>query len=659
MAYLPISGSMLQYMRNATETASGYYLKGYAAPGSTSLQMATDNTGATLLTKCTLNTDGNPISNALDQNSEFVPHFNQVYKLALYASEADADANINPVWEVNNLDPGITLSNSVDRLQERVIGLCQTVADMTDAGGPIVVVGNALTAAQLANMADEGCLLKTTWNNTTSKAGGAEYEIKTRAQHRTDIGDAGWEPDGYVDHYLLGGTTYVAILKIDGFVNVQQTGAVGDNSTDDRAAIQAAEDYARPRRLRVYFPSPSVGYRINAPLVAGTFSNWEGETEQIYIFKHGNTTSGLPTRLIPAGGGASDTMDVDAVLVIDHADNAYASYVNLKNLYFRNQTTNGTTVAYNIFSPRINYFRFQNVSTRGALTAAWRWHDAWQGQIDSMFVSDATRGFNGEPDGLASGSGTSLNFIRPYAFNCGVGYDIYGLAYSTFISPACDEPSSIGYYFETCNNLTITSLGIETVSTATYSLRFVQSYVTITGAKENNNNPTTAKVSLATGSRVSLTNVRFLDYAVAGSAANLELSGTSHLITENTVLPTNGTSFISYGAGSTWTQLKDGNIITTNSTSSCTIGPTTKVPAYTNFNVSATSSPGTPFAVATGLGRQPLGVDVNLTATTSDTLPTVIPKATLASSGGSIFVRFVDFTGAEVSGTHNIDIVAY
>ena len=121
--------------------------------------------------------------------------------------------------------------------------VCQTVSDMTNANGLVTVGGRTIRSATIAEMADTGALITTTWNNTTSKEGGATYEIKTRAQHRTDIGDGVWVPDGYCDHYLLNGTTYVAVLQVNGAINIKQCGAMGDGSTVDILAIQAAIDY--------------------------------------------------------------------------------------------------------------------------------------------------------------------------------------------------------------------------------------------------------------------------------------------------------------------------------------------------------------------------------------------------------------------------------
>ena len=105
MSYRPISLTVPQYSKDGDELAAAYYLKGYEAGTSTALSMGTDYTGATTLAKCKLNTAGYPLSNAVDDTSVFIPHFDENYKLALYPTEADADANTNAVWTVDNLRP--------------------------------------------------------------------------------------------------------------------------------------------------------------------------------------------------------------------------------------------------------------------------------------------------------------------------------------------------------------------------------------------------------------------------------------------------------------------------------------------------------------------------------------------------------------------------
>lgn len=168
----------------------------------------------------------NPIRTDSFGRPEFEPYTIQDYAYSIYRSD-----NETLVEGPNNrrigVDAGTVLSNTV-------FGVCKTVADMTSASGPLLTNGQRLTAALVAAAANTGALIRTSMNNTTSRLGGADYEIKTLAQHRTDIGDGAWVPDGSLHHYLLGGTTYVAFASVRGYVDVHVMGAT---PTGDLAEI--------------------------------------------------------------------------------------------------------------------------------------------------------------------------------------------------------------------------------------------------------------------------------------------------------------------------------------------------------------------------------------------------------------------------------------
>lgn len=93
MSYQPVSGTVPQYSDDANQLASGFYLKFYVANTTTPLSMATDESGGTLLVKAKLNPNGLPISNPLDNDTVFIPHVDQAYRLVIYRNEADANAN--------------------------------------------------------------------------------------------------------------------------------------------------------------------------------------------------------------------------------------------------------------------------------------------------------------------------------------------------------------------------------------------------------------------------------------------------------------------------------------------------------------------------------------------------------------------------------------
>ena len=101
MAYTPISGTVPQYSNASNELASDHWLKFYIGITTTPLSMATDSYGTTLLAKCKLNSRGEPITSPYDNNSVFIPHINQTYRIVLYKSEVDADNNTTANAEFN------------------------------------------------------------------------------------------------------------------------------------------------------------------------------------------------------------------------------------------------------------------------------------------------------------------------------------------------------------------------------------------------------------------------------------------------------------------------------------------------------------------------------------------------------------------------------
>ena len=105
MAFNPISGTVPQYSKTVDNTlALDYWLKFYLANTTTPLSVATDDTGGTLLAKIKLNPGGYPISNTGDNDSIFIPHTDVDYRIVLYKSEADADADDTAAAEFNIAD---------------------------------------------------------------------------------------------------------------------------------------------------------------------------------------------------------------------------------------------------------------------------------------------------------------------------------------------------------------------------------------------------------------------------------------------------------------------------------------------------------------------------------------------------------------------------
>lgn len=101
--WVPISGSALQFSKNASGAAAAdYYLKFYAAGTTTAIAMATTSSGATTLDKCKIDATGWAVNGSDDP---FIPHIDRDYKLVLYtnATDADNDATGSAVWVIDNL----------------------------------------------------------------------------------------------------------------------------------------------------------------------------------------------------------------------------------------------------------------------------------------------------------------------------------------------------------------------------------------------------------------------------------------------------------------------------------------------------------------------------------------------------------------------------
>jgi hypothetical protein len=101
MSWHPITGLPIQLAASADGTSAvNYYLKFYQAGTSTAISMATDSSGGTTLAKAQFNATGYCINGS---SAPFIPHLDRNYKAVLYATSADADANTNAVWTVDNV----------------------------------------------------------------------------------------------------------------------------------------------------------------------------------------------------------------------------------------------------------------------------------------------------------------------------------------------------------------------------------------------------------------------------------------------------------------------------------------------------------------------------------------------------------------------------
>lgn len=161
MAYSPISLFPPYY------PVSGAVLKAYLPNTTTLLQLATDATGSTLVNDMAFNAggfievSGNPI----------IPHVNQSFKLAIYPTQAAADA-----------DSGATV----------------TIPSLTPTGESISVIDTVNTVIALRSFTGVSTSVKTLGNAAAGDGGHRTYRRVTGASAGTyvDNGDSIIVPSG-------------------------------------------------------------------------------------------------------------------------------------------------------------------------------------------------------------------------------------------------------------------------------------------------------------------------------------------------------------------------------------------------------------------------------------------------------------------------------
>lgn len=162
MAYAPISLLLPQYVDGNGDPYSGAVLKAYAKGTTTNISMATDATGATTFTSVALNANGYPEHSG----SIVIPHVDQTYKIALYATQAAADADTPSIWSIDNLTP-IAVAGNV------------TVDDAISSGVTNVIVATHTTTGTPVNGIGTGIAFKTETANDNNETGMVIKSVST------------------------------------------------------------------------------------------------------------------------------------------------------------------------------------------------------------------------------------------------------------------------------------------------------------------------------------------------------------------------------------------------------------------------------------------------------------------------------------------------
>lgn len=166
--WYPIAYIPPQYEASDGTPYSGAVLKAYAEGTTTVINMATSYTGATTATSFALNSAGYPVSSG----NVIIPHVSENYKLALYPTQAAADANSGAIWSYDNIQ--IASGSNADRL-------LSYAADTGSANAYVTAPDPAIAAYSTGQMITLIPANTSTTASTLTVSGLAAKDIKLRS----------------------------------------------------------------------------------------------------------------------------------------------------------------------------------------------------------------------------------------------------------------------------------------------------------------------------------------------------------------------------------------------------------------------------------------------------------------------------------------------
>jgi hypothetical protein len=263
--------------------------------------------------------------------------------------------------------------------------------------------------------------------------------------------------------------------KLSEYVSVADFGAVGDGTTNDTAAIQAA--FAASNN--VYFPAGN--YRCTSTI---TISNVKGLT-----------ITGAGASLVNTG----DLFSGNTIINFDGAASGSNGFVitgcvgvKLNNFVIR-QKRSGTGGGAALYINTGHMFSVDSVfvdSDVGLTGCGFLFGGG--GGASSFFtgsVTDCKAITNGEPAFKSDVTNTSQTFESCYAING--PWVLNGLAYCALISCAADSAPNYSYYIDNCSAVSIISCGAEASGDGAFYVRNNSSNITFispAGIANNTNN---------------------------------------------------------------------------------------------------------------------------------------------------------------------------
>lgn len=322
MAWLPIANIPPQYHYQG-EPASGFVLKFYRAGGAVNIPLATDNTGGTTASDVVLNAEGFPEISG----SVIIPHLEESYKVALYATQSAADADSGAIWNPDNLTPPVNSVNSVDELVK--VSSNDTTADTLDSK---VTSGTNITVTEVGDGGNESLSVNLnstisgahTFSNDVTVSGDVTVDNLITAGNvdGRDVSADGAKLDGlvitgsYTPTITLGTGTAtfnvsnntIYYTKIDTLVFVVGTLRIGSVSTPS-GTVQISLPYVVDSSA---VPLPQAAWGLNTTYWAYDILTFGGGSGQLYGNLRGTTYDSTGVNAV------GDLLQVDSYIAINY-----------------------------------------------------------------------------------------------------------------------------------------------------------------------------------------------------------------------------------------------------------------------------------------------------------------------------------------------------
>ena len=418
--------------------------------------------------------------------------------------------------------------------------------------------------------------------------------------HSVSEGDILWTQDGFRfsvlasaaeewDRLTESGVKLQAEADTNGAHSILQFGA--DTSQPNNAPfIQKALD-----RSYVYHLTGPVGeFEITEPLwIKRDSTTFTGPTSVGGAIGAGNRSLRIK-KTTSTEIDFKGTM-VNAAIVMGRTGSGYIAHVTLENLHI---LADHSTVEYGLYVPVSALHRYSSIGITGFRIGYFTndsWLHNWQSvRVDCRTISAdaATAGIGTQQgwtettigirwDGAGSGAGPGNSFTSVWVRNAHIGWSIQGMGYGALNACGADQMSVTAYDLNS-SILTLNGCGMENSYCGGDLIQVIgsQCHITINNFKSDgrcqgnlNSESLTAKVRAGTSAKLIMNGVRLSDFENPRNSYNILIRGGSHVITNNSRMPTNGNADPLYQSGGTWVDTTNGVTEWRNANGTNTQGP--------------------------------------------------------------------------------------